>query len=185
MVQLSKTSKISATDVFFPTFFTILPMCFPWVLPSAASKFPTFSAHEIEGKKVGDQVIWHGAAKGCDKPWNILEPLGTWPIWCQKKDGFKCFLMNPKIHPLGALLSTIQNVHGCLGWSSDTKPQDHRNEPSHQRAWVRSFLAANIGYLVGIALPLLPSHPVKTYMVLYDPICLYQYIWVCLKIVYP
>ena len=52
--------------------------------------------------------------------------------------------------------------NGCLGWSSDTKPQDHRNEPSHQRAWVRSFLAANIGYFVGIALPLVPSHPVSS-----------------------
>jgi hypothetical protein len=63
--------------------------------------------------------------------------------------------------------------YGCLGWSSDTKPQDNRNEPSHQRAWVRSFLAANIGYFVGIALPLVPSHPVKP---IWSYISLYQYI---------
>ena len=65
---------------FPPHVFTILPMCFPsfsQVLPPAPSRCQTFSAHEIEGKQVGDQVIWHRAAEGCDKPWNHSEALGT------------------------------------------------------------------------------------------------------------
>ena len=80
---------------------------FPMVLPPAPSKFPTFSAHEIEGKKVGDQVIWHGAAEGCDKPWNILEPLGT---WCQKR---LFFFLNPN-SPTGGV-GFKDPFYGCLG----------------------------------------------------------------------